>query len=126
MSLPTYPSPFVILITDGNDNAAGVLTGGSLRTTLGGRTTGTVATGAGNTVVSASAGRIARVLVAAAGTGTGNVVFYDNATTNSGNIVGVVPATVAIGTTYLFDMPVTNGIVAVNVADGPALTVSYD
>jgi hypothetical protein len=64
------------------------------------------------------------VLVTTAGTGTGNVLFYDNATTNSGTVVGVVPATIAIGTYYTFDMPVANGVVVQNVANGPVLTVS--
>ena len=89
------------------------------------RTT-SVPTGAANTVVQARAGKLRRVLVTTAGSGSGSVLIYDNATTNSGTVVGVIPATVTIGTTYVFDMPVVNGIVVANVASGPVLTVSSD
>lgn len=99
--------------------------GKDLWTTSGGGQTANVPTGTGNTVVKAKEGRLCKVLVTAAGTGTGNVLFYDNATTNSGTVIGIVPATIAIGTVYTFDMPAGNGIVATNVANGPVLTVSY-
>jgi hypothetical protein len=85
-----------------------------------------VPTGAANTVVKARAGRLRNVLVTTAGTGAGQVNFYDNATTNSGTIVGAIPATVSIGTWYTFQMPVGAGIVCANVANGPVLTVSFD
>jgi hypothetical protein len=94
-------------------------------TSGGGSTTGTVTTGAGNTVIKASAGRLCRVLVTTAGTGSNQVLIYDNASTNSGTVIGVIPATIAIGTYYTFDMPAANGITVANVANGPALTVSY-
>jgi hypothetical protein len=97
-----------------------------LATQGGGAQTGTVASGSGNTVVKGSAGRLCRVLVTTAGTGSGNVLIYDNASTNSGTVIGVVPATVAIGTYYSLDLPAANGIVVANVANGPALTVSYN
>jgi len=87
--------------------------------------TASVPSGAANTVVSAAAGKLARVLVTTAGTGTGGVLIYDNATTNSGTVVGYVPANITVGTYYTFDMPCANGITAVNVANGPVLTVSY-
>jgi hypothetical protein len=90
-----------------------------------GALTATVAAGAGNTVVSANGGRLCRVLVTTAGTGAGNVPIYDNATTNSGTIIGQIPATIAVNTYYTFDMPAANGITVANVANGPALTVSY-
>jgi hypothetical protein len=89
------------------------------------RTT-SVPTGAANTVVQPHSGRLRKVLVTTAGTGTGTVLLYDNATTNAGTVVGVIPATVTVGTYYTFDMPVINGIVAVNVLSGPVLTVSSD
>lgn len=88
--------------------------------------TSTVATGAANTVVKAGSGRLLRVLVTTAGTGTGNVLFYDNASTNSGTIIGEIPATIAVGTFYLFSMPAALGIVCVNVLSGPALTVNFE
>lgn len=91
----------------------------------GGKATLSVPAGAANNVVSASAGRLCSCLVTTAGTGTGSVLIYDNATTNSGTVVGVIPATIALGTTYNFNMPTANGIVVTNVANGPVLTVSY-
>jgi hypothetical protein len=88
--------------------------------------TASVPTGAGNTVVSARPGCLLRVLVTTAGAGAGNVLIYDNATTNSGTVIGIVPSTIAIGTFYTFVMPAANGITVANVASGPVLTVSYD
>ncbi len=97
---------------------------GELHTSDGGASTATVAAGSGNTVLKASSGRLCRVLVTAAGTGTGNVLFYDNATTNNGTVIGILPANAAIGTVYVFEMPAANGIVVANISNGPALTVS--
>lgn len=85
-----------------------------------------VATGAANTVVKKTGGRLRNVLVTTAGTGSNNVLIYDNASTNSGVVIGIIPATVAIGTFYAFWMPAGAGIVVVNVLNGPVLTVSYD
>lgn len=85
-----------------------------------------VASGAANTVIKASPGRVRNVLVTTAGTGSGNVLFYDNATTNSGTVIAELPATIAVGTFYSFCMPAGLGIVCQNVSSGPVLTVSYD
>lgn len=85
-----------------------------------------VPAGAGNTVVRKASSTLRRVLVTTAGAGTGNVLIYDNATTASGTVIGVVPATVTVGTYYVFDMPAALGIVVANVASGPVLTVSCD
>ncbi len=79
-----------------------------------------------NQIISAQPGRLCRALVTAAGTGSGTVPFYDNATTNSGTVIGFIPATItATGVPYIFDMPVVNGIVFTGATSGPALTVSY-
>jgi hypothetical protein len=91
-----------------------------------GSKTGTVAAGAGNTVVSSSPGFLARILVTTAGTGAGNVPIYDNASTNSGTVIAQIPATIGVNTYYTFDMPAANGITVANVANGPVLTVSFD
>jgi hypothetical protein len=88
-------------------------------------TTGTVAGGAANTVVSPNPGRLLQVLVTATGAGTGNVVIFDNATTAAGTIIGIIPATATVGTLFTFDMPCAFGIVVQNVASGPALTVAW-
>jgi hypothetical protein len=86
--------------------------------------TATVAAGAGTTACSSTPGRILSVLVTTAGTGTGQVLFYDNAAAGSGTIIAAIPATVAAGAFYAFGMPAAFGVVAVNPANGPALTVS--
>lgn len=91
----------------------------------GGGTTTSVAAGAANTIVKGSPGRLCRILVTTAGSGTGNVLIFDNATTNSGTVIGMVPATIAIGTFYIFDMPATAGITVQNVSSGPVLTISW-
>ena len=88
--------------------------------------TASIPTGAGNTVIKPRSGQLRRVLVTTAGTGTGNVQFFDNATTNSGTVIGMVPATIAIGNYYTFDMPAALGIVCQNVLNGPVMTVSFD
>lgn len=92
---------------------------------VGGQATAAVAGGAGNTVVSASPGRLCRVLVTTAGAGSGSVLIYDNASEASGTVLGVISAAAAVGGVSVFDMPAANGIVVANVASGPALTVSY-
>jgi hypothetical protein len=89
-----------------------------------GGSTASVPTGAGNTVVSAAAGRLASVIVTTASTGAA-VFIYDNATTNSGTIIGALPASVAVGR-YPFDVPAANGITVANVLNGPVCTVVYD
>lgn len=99
--------------------------GGEQWTTTGGGQTVTVPSGAGNTPVKSLAGRLCRVLVTATGTGTGNVLVYDNASAASGTVIGVIPANATVGSIYEFQMPCANGIVVANVANGPSMTVSY-
>jgi hypothetical protein len=100
-------------------------TGALLVNSPNGEFTASVPSGAANNVVSTEPGRLARVLVTTAGTGADNVLIYDNATTNSGVVIGIVPSTIAIGAYYIFDMPAAAGITVANVASGPVLTVSY-
>jgi len=114
--------------TAANDAQAYILAqgaAGALNVSPGGNFTASVPTGAGNTVVKNSQTRLCKVLVTTAGAGAGSVLIYDNATTNSGTVVGVIPATIAIGAYYTFDLPCANGITVTNVASGPVLTVSY-
>jgi hypothetical protein len=88
-------------------------------------TTGQIAGAAGTTTLLVSAGRLGQVVVLSTGTGTGLVSIFDNATTASGNIVGVISATATAGTVITFDMPVAHGITVQNVASGPALAVAF-
>lgn len=95
-----------------------------LQTQTGGSATITLPALAGNVVVKNSPGRLGRVLVTTTGT-AGTVFCYDNATTNSGTIIAAVPGASAIGATFDFSMPAANGIVCVNSATGPVVTISY-
>lgn len=84
-----------------------------------------VPTGAGNTVVKASAGQLSTLVVTTAGTGSGNVILYDNASTNSGTQLFAFPATVSVAQAYQIYGWAKNGITAANVANGPVFTVYY-
>lgn len=86
--------------------------------------TKTVATGAGNTTILDQSGRLREVLVTTAGTGSGNVEIYDNASAATGTLIGLIPATVDAGTSYTFMMPAAFGITVKNVSNGPVLTIS--
>ena len=75
-----------------------------------------------NTVVKATAGRVAKISVIVAGSGAGSV--HDSATTGAAataNEIAVIPATAGV---YDIDFPVSNGIV-IKVGTGQTLAVSY-
>jgi hypothetical protein len=90
-----------------------------------GSTAVAIAASAGTTVLKAAAGRLCRAVVTTAGTSADNITIYDNATTGSGTVLGVIPGGGTVGTVFDFQMPAVNGITAVNVASGPAATISY-
>lgn len=83
-----------------------------------------VAAGVGTTVVKGSAGRLVSAVVTGANS-TGALTFYDNATTGSGTVIGVVPSGATTGTRYPLEVPAVNGIVAVGATGSAAVTVSY-
>lgn len=89
----------------------------------GGSTTAAVAAAAAASAIKASAGRLCKVLVTTAGTAALN--FYDNASTNTGTIIGTVTAAAVAGTVFTFDMPAANGIWCASGTNTPAVTVSY-
>jgi hypothetical protein len=104
--------------------AVGSYGNGQLLTTPGGSSTTTIAAGTNSvTVVKASAGTLCKVLVTTLGTAAMN--FFDNASAASGTIVGVVPASAAVGSLYEFHIPSVNGITASASASNPAVTISY-
>jgi hypothetical protein len=74
-------------------------------------------------VVRAVPCRLLSVLVTTLGTAAG--VLYDNASAASGTEVGIVPASAAVGSIYLFNTPCANGIYYAGGANSPALTVGY-
>lgn len=77
-----------------------------------------------DTVVKASAGRLCRVLVTAAG-GAAVTNIYDNASGHTGTIIGILPVSVAVGTTVDFQMPAANGITVQGVSTNPGMTISF-
>jgi hypothetical protein len=109
-----------------NNNECPVGPSYDLLTNSGGQSTVSVPSGAGNTVIKAGPGRLCRVVITTLGSGSGDVTFYDNATTNSGTVLFRFINTQALAT-YLpaIDMPAANGITVANVANGPVFTVSY-
>lgn len=76
-------------------------------------------------VVKGSAGRLAGCLVTTA-LSAAAITIYDNATTNSGTIIGLLPASLAAnGVYYRFDAPASNGIYASFAGTG-TVTFFYD
>ncbi len=91
---------------------------------VGGRVSTAIAAGVvGNTVVRASAGRLARVLVTA--TGTGQMSIFDNASSPTGTIIGLVPASAAVGTLLDCQAPAANGITVAGNSNNPGVTIFY-
>lgn len=90
----------------------------------GGTATVAIAAGtSGATLVKNGPGRLSRVLVTQAGTGSA-VNIYDG-TTASGTVIAVIAATDPAGSFLEFDMPAASGITVAGSSTGPALTVSY-
>ena len=62
-------------------------------------------------VVKPSAGRLLKAVVTTA-LSAAAITIYDNASTNSGTILFVIPASAAAGSVYTIDLPAVNGIYA--------------
>ena len=90
---------------------------------FGGTTTAYVPGNNGVTVVKASSGRLASVIVIA--TGTAQLNFYDNTSQASGTPIGAIPANAAVGSVYAFNCPAAQGIVANSVASCCSVTICY-
>lgn len=94
--------------------------------TDGGQKTGVVAAGSGaaDVVVSAKPGRINRVVVTTAGTAA--LELHDHATASSATRrVWKSIATPAVGDVLTLDLPVANGIVALQASGSAAVTIAY-
>jgi hypothetical protein len=108
----------------GGTNVAGIDVANHQLFTSGGKSTTAVAAGtSANTVIKATAGRLGRVLISTLG--TNQLVIFDNATTNSGTIIGVVAASAVAGTVADFQMPAAAGITVQGNASNPAFTISW-
>lgn len=89
----------------------------------GGQATTPIAAGtATDTVVKGAAGVLASVLVIVAG--TSGVSIFDNATTHTGTIIGILPPNAPAGA-YVFMTPAANGITVQGNASNPAITVVW-
>ena len=86
-------------------------------------TTAVAAATVANTVIKATAGRLARILVTA--TGTANVLIYDNASTNSGTVIGVIKSSAVVGDVIELRIPAANGITVAGSANNGGFTVSW-
>ena len=94
-----------------------------LDSSVGGRTTTALAAAAAATVIKATPGRLARVLVTAAGTAP--LLFYDNASAATGTVIGFIPTTTAAGQVYDLQLPAAFGIYSAGGAGTPGVTVSF-
>ena len=61
-------------------------------------------------LIKGAPGRLCRVLVTTTTTAAQAITIYDNATTGSGTVIGLIPGATAAGTVIDFEMPATNGI----------------
>lgn len=77
------------------------------------------------TVVSATAGRLCKVIVTVVN-GANAINLFDNATAASGTIVGVVPASATAGTVIDLQIPVINGITAAATASAGTIVVTFE
>lgn len=98
--------------------------GGTGTAAFEGTSTAAVPSGsATNVVVKASSGRVFGALVTTSG--AAELDCYDNATTNSGTKVLVVPANASVGSFWAVNMPLANGITCAETTTTSAVTVSY-
>lgn len=98
-------------------------------TTDGGDTTAVVVSGAtSNTLIKTGNGVLGRVLVTSTN-GAAAITIYDaNAPATgaiTGTVIGVVPASAAVGAVYTFGMPFENGLIVGGAATNGALTISF-
>lgn len=93
-------------------------------TTDGDATATVAATVSTDTVIKTGSGTLGRILVTSTN-GAAAINIYDNATTHSGTIIGVVAASAAVGTVYTLGMPFENGLTVGGAATNGAITISY-
>jgi len=77
-----------------------------------------------DTVIKVGSGTLGKVLVTSAN-GAAAINLYDNSTTHSGTIIGVVPASAAAGSIYALGMPFENGLTVGGASTNGAITISY-
>lgn len=103
------------MATDGHGNQqVSVVDGAAYTVVAAGKAT--------NTVISNSPGRLFRVIVTAVGAHA--LAIFDSATTNSGNVIGSLPANAPLGP-YTFSVPSTQGITVAGNATNPGITITW-
>ena len=112
-----------VTLGDTTNNVALLPSGVQLESDGGASTLAVASAKTSVTVISATTGRLCKVLVTASN--TSSVSFYDNSATTTGTIVGLVPASAALGAVYSFQFPVSNGITGAGSAGAPGYTVSF-
>lgn len=120
------PTQRLAVSAGGNASANAVAT--TLHTGAASSSSSTAAVAAGtaaNTVISANAGRLCRVMITTAGTTANSCLIYDNATEGSGVIIGAFLRNTAVGTIKDFQLPAANGITVAGNAANPAMTISF-
>jgi hypothetical protein len=90
----------------------------------GGNNTYPATTFTSNQTVKAAPGILCSVLITTT-TATAAIEIFDNATTNSGTIIGYIPSGATAGTVFVFNMPAANGITIGTSTGTGAFTVSY-
>jgi hypothetical protein len=88
-----------------------------------GQFTAAIGSGASTTTLKVGAGRLCKIVITAVGSAAFSI--FDN-TTNSGTALFISPTSTTVGTIFDVQMPCNIGITVVNVASGPAFTLSYD
>lgn len=78
---------------------------------------------ASDTVIKDAPGRLCTVIVTASDTNP--LLIYDNASAGSGTVIGAVPASAAVGSSYTFNAPAENGITVDGHADNPGVTITW-
>ena len=89
-----------------------------------GQKTTAVTTINGNVPVSASSGRFSATLVTGSAT-SALITIYDNATTNSGTIIGYIASGSVVSAFQAYDIPVANGIVVNSATANQTFTIVY-
>ncbi len=88
-----------------------------------GTATAVAATTSADTVIKASPGILLRVIVTT--TGANPMQIFDNASAGSGLVIGGLPASPAVGTTFTFQTPALNGITVKGSSTNPGVTITF-
>ena|ERR1700683_2576033 len=81
---------------------------------------------AGPVTVKAGPGLLVEAVINSPGSGGDNLTIYDSLGAPSGNILAVIPGGTAAGTLLIINATAQNGITAVNVTGGPAVTLGFN